>query len=213
MKRRPRLWMIRTREGPNTTTNKVRASQAREPLAHRLLQAPFCLEFAVELSLGAFLVGDAHPQLPVEFLDGVPPQLPVGLSLGAFLAGDVRPQRPVELQPLGGGVLPRLLVALLVGAFLVGAVLLQLLVDLSLSAAVFFLSYSSGLLLELSLSAMFILSHPSGFGLLSFLRRQPWLLQCFSRCSRKASPPAVQPRSMTDRGVANSAIARIGDCR
>jgi hypothetical protein len=39
------------------------------------------------------------------------------------------------------------------------------------------------------LAKVLSLSYPSGFGLLAFLRRQPWLLQCFTDVLAKLFDP------------------------
>jgi hypothetical protein len=64
-----------------------------------------------------------------------------------------------------------------------------------------FLSSLSDFLLELFLSAALFLSSLSDFRLLAFLRRQPWLLQCFTNVSGKTFRPVMQPRSKMDRRI------------
>ena len=63
------------------------------------------------------------------------------------------------------------------------------LLELFLSAALFLLSSLSGFLLELFLSAALFLSSLSGFGLSAYLRRHPWLLQCFTDVLAKLFDP------------------------
>ena len=223
--------MIRARKGPKSTTNKVRSSQAREPLAHRLSQEPFCWELALEqvvedesrrLEKLQLLAGDAPPQLPVGLrllvycvlppllvwlrllVDGVLPQLLVGLRL---LVGDALPPLLVWLRLLVGDALPQLPVGL---RLLVGDVLPQLPVGLRLLVD----GVLPPLLVWLRLLVGDALPQlPVGLRPLGVLAAITMVAAMLCRCSRKAFPPVVQPRSTMDRGVASSAIARIGDCR